>query len=100
MAILGGIWLQFNESGVYGLVRHPLYLGAMMMFYFHIFLGQNWFVVVGTIVAVVCCYLLMLADERQNVEAFGDDYNRYIQRVSRMNLLSGILCIRQRAKQG
>ena len=87
------------ESGVYGLVRHPLYLGAMMMFCSHIFLGQNWLVVVGTIVVVVCCYLLMLADEQQNVEAFGDDYNRYMQRVPRMNLLSGILRLRQRAKQ-
>ena len=88
------------EGGVYGLVRHPLYLGAMMMFCSHIFLGQNWLVVVGTIVAVVCCYLLMLADEQQNVEAFGDDYKRYMQSVPRMNLLSGILRLRQRAKQG
>jgi len=88
------------ESGVYGLVRHPLYLGAMMMFCSHIFLGQNGLVVVGTLVAVVCCYLLMLADEQQNVEAFGDDYTQYMQRVPRMNLLSGLLRRRRRTKQG
>ena len=87
------------ESGVYGLVRHPLYLGAMM-FCSHIFLSQNGLVVVGTLGAVVCCYLLMLADEQQNVEAFGDDYTRYMQRVPRMNLVSGLLRLRRRAKQG
>jgi protein-S-isoprenylcysteine O-methyltransferase Ste14 len=86
------------ESGVYGLVRHPLYLGAMIMFCSHIFLGQNWLVVVGTIVAVVCCYLLMLADEQQNVEAFGDDYKRYMQTVPRMNVFLGILRLLQRRR--
>jgi len=29
------------DSGIYGIVRHPMYLGAMVMFFSHIFLGQN-----------------------------------------------------------
>jgi protein-S-isoprenylcysteine O-methyltransferase Ste14 len=47
------------DSGVFGVVRHPMYLGAMMMFLFHIFLGQHWMVVIGGVVAIGCCYLII-----------------------------------------
>jgi len=78
------------DSGVYGIVRHPMYLGAMMMFLSHIFLGQNWIVVIGGVVAIVCCYLIILSGDERNIEKFGDDYKRYMQRVPRMNLLLGV----------
>jgi protein-S-isoprenylcysteine O-methyltransferase Ste14 len=78
------------DSGVYGVVRHPMYLGAMMMFLSHIFLGQNWIVMIGGFVAIVCCYLIILSGDERNIEKFGDDYKRYMLRVPRMNLLVGI----------
>jgi protein-S-isoprenylcysteine O-methyltransferase Ste14 len=86
------------ENGVYGVVRHPMYLGAMIMFFSHIFLGQNWIVALGTIVALVCCYLIVLSDEQQNREKFGDAYKRYMQTVPRMNILLGILRLLQRRR--
>ena len=71
------------DSGVYGVVRHPMYLGAMIMFLSHVFLGQNWIVAIGTMVAIVCCYLISLSDEEQNLEKFGDDYRRYMRKKFR-----------------
>jgi protein-S-isoprenylcysteine O-methyltransferase Ste14 len=79
------------DSGIYGIVRHPMYLGAMIMFFSHIFLGQNWIVATGTIVALVCCYLIILSDEEQSLEKYGDDYKRYMQRAPRINFVSGII---------
>lgn len=79
------------DSGFYGVVRHPMYLGAMIMFLSHIFLGQNWIVAIGTTVALVCCYLIILSDEEQNLEKYGDDYKRYMQKVPRMNFVVGII---------
>jgi len=32
------------DSGIYSIVRHPMYLGAMLMFFSHIFFAQNWVV--------------------------------------------------------
>ena len=86
------------DSGIYGVVRHPLYLGAMTMFFSHIFLGQNWIVAVGTVVALVCCYLIILSDEEKNLEKFGDDYKRYMEKVPRTNFVVGIIRLLRRRK--
>jgi protein-S-isoprenylcysteine O-methyltransferase Ste14 len=88
------------DGGIYGIIRHPMYLGAMIMFFSHIFLGQNWIVAIGTTVAIVCCYLIILSDEEQNLEKFGDDYKRYMQRVPRINFVLGIIrLLRNRFKR-
>lgn len=79
------------DSGVYGIVRHPMYSGAMAMFLSHIFLGQNWMVAIGAPVAVVCCYLIVLSEDERNIEKFGGDYKRYMERVPRINFLLGIV---------
>ena len=87
------------ESGIYGIVRHPMYLGAMLMFFSHIFLGQNWIVAIGTIVAIVCCYLIILSGDQRNIEKFGDDYRHYMQKVPRINFLVGVIRLLQRRKR-
>ena len=88
------------DTGVYSIVRHPMYLGAMVMFLSHIFLGQNWVVVIGGVVAIVCCYLIILPGDERNMEKFGDDYKPYMQRVPRMNLLLGIFRLFRRKEVG
>jgi len=84
------------DSGIYGIVRHPMYLGAMLMFFSHIFLGQNWLGAIGTIVAIVCCYLIILSGDQRNIEKFGDDYKRYMEKVPRMNFVAGIIRLLRR----
>jgi len=79
------------DTGIYGIVRHPVYLGAMMMFFSHILLGQNWIAAIGSIVAIVCCYMIILSGDQRNIEKFGDDYKRYMEKVPRINLLLGII---------
>ena len=87
------------DSGIYGIVRHPMYLGAIVMFFSHIFLSQSWIVAIGTIVAIVCCYLIILSGDERNIEKFGDDYKRYMQKVPRMNLILGIIRLLQQKKE-
>ena len=89
-----------TESGVYGVVRHPMYLGGMVMFLSHIFFGQNWMIMISTIVGVVCCYLLIQSGDQRNIEKFGDEYKRYMQKVPRMNFLLGIIRLIRRRKRG
>ena len=79
------------DGGIYGIVRHPMYLGAMIMFFSHIFLGQNWLVIIGTTVALACCYLIILSDEERNLEKYGDDYKAYMKKIPRANFLLGII---------
>jgi len=87
------------DSGIYGIVRHPMYLGAIIMFFSHIFLSQSWIVAIGTIVAIVCCYLIILSGDERNIEKFGDDYKRYMQKVPRMNFILGIIRLLWRKKE-
>jgi protein-S-isoprenylcysteine O-methyltransferase Ste14 len=84
------------DSGIYGIVRHPMYLGAMLMFFSHVFLGQNWIVAIGTIVAIACCYLIILSGDQQNIEKFGDDYKRYMEKIPRMNFVAGVIRLLRR----
>jgi len=87
------------DSGIYGIVRHPMYLGAMIMFFSHIFFGQNWIVAISTIVGIVCCYLIILSGDEKNIEKFGDDYKRYIQKVPRVNLLLGLIRLLRKKRE-
>ena len=85
-----------TDSGVYGVVRHPMYMGGMVMFLSHIFFGQNWIVVISTVVGVYCCYLLIQSEDQQNIEKFGDDYKRYMEKVPRINIIVGIIRLLRR----
>jgi len=79
------------DSGIYSIVRHPMYLGAMIMFFSHIFFGQNWIVVISAIIAIMCCYLIIKSGDQRNIEKFGEHYKLYMQKVPRMNFFAGII---------
>ena len=79
------------NTRIYGVVRHPMYLGAILMFFSHILLGQSWIVTISTIIGIACCYLLILSGDQKNVEKFGDKYILYMQSVPRINILLGFI---------
>jgi protein-S-isoprenylcysteine O-methyltransferase Ste14 len=79
------------DSGIYGIIRHPMYLGAMVMFFSHIFFGQNWIVVISTVIAIMCCCLIIKSGDQRNIEKFGEDYKIYMQKVPGMNFFAGIV---------
>jgi len=82
---------KVTDSGVYSIVRHPMYLGGLVMFLSHVFFGQNWMTAINTVIGVICCYLIILSGDQRNVEKFGDEYKNYMQKVPRMNFIAGIL---------
>ena len=79
------------EHGVYGIVRHPMYLGAMACYLSFFFFRPHWLVLLVSTVNIAVVYGFMLQGERQNVAKFGDAYRRYMETVPRINLLAGIL---------
>ena len=80
------------DSGIYAVVRHPLYLGWILsIFVATIFLYQHWLFVIIAIPGIASVYLISRQEEHLNVERFGDDYKRYMQVVPRMNLLVGVI---------
>jgi protein-S-isoprenylcysteine O-methyltransferase Ste14 len=80
------------DSGIYAVVRHPLYLGWILsIFVATIFFYQHWLFVVIGILGTAGIYLISRQEEHHNIERFGDAYRDYMQRVPRMNFLLGII---------
>ncbi len=69
-------------DGVYGIVRHPLYVAGIVIFTLHPVLTAK-----GITISVLAdCYFLfgMFIEERRFLRHFGDQYRAYMQQVPRM----------------
>ena len=90
----------FIDSGIYAIVRHPLYLGWILaIFVATIFLYQHWLFVIVGIPGIVSVYLISRQEEQTNIEKFGNEYKRYMQKVPGMNLLVGVIRLIRRRKR-
>ena len=76
---------QLKVTGLYGLVRHPSYLGALIAYLgLGLALG-NWLSVVVIIGIVPCLYLYRIHEEdAAMLAAFGDAYRAYSARTKRL----------------
>jgi protein-S-isoprenylcysteine O-methyltransferase Ste14 len=79
-----------SDRGIYGLVRHPMYLGAIMCFLSFFFFLPHWLIFVISSVNIAVVYGFILQGDQQNITTFGDAYRRYMDAVPGMNLLAGI----------
>ncbi len=79
------------ESGIYAFVRHPEFLGHMLIIFALVIISQHWIsLVIGVILIILLCFA-MIEEEKRNIEKFGEAYRDYMKKVPRINLLVGIL---------
>jgi len=79
------------ESGLYAFVRHPEFLGHILIIFALTIISQHWIsLIVGAILIVLLCFA-MIEEEKRNIEKFGDAYRDYMKRVPRINLIAGII---------
>jgi len=78
------------DSGIYGIVRHPQYLAGVIMSIAMPMIAQHWLVAVFGAVAILIYYLDTFSEEKSSIEKFDYAYQRYMERVPRMNFLLGI----------
>jgi protein-S-isoprenylcysteine O-methyltransferase Ste14 len=79
------------DSGIYAIVRHPLYLGWLLMYVAVIFFSQHLLIIMMGILGTVCMYLIARQEDQHLIEKFGEAYERYMQSVPAMNVLDGII---------
>lgn len=79
------------DSGVYGIVRHPQYLAGVLMSIALPMIAQHWLVAVLGFVAAVTYYLSTYAEENGCIEKFGENYQRYMEKVPRLNFVLGLI---------
>lgn len=79
------------SSGVFSLIRHPMYLGSIFLFLAMPCFLPHWIMVILAVVNAIFIYWFMLNEEQKNIEKFGDEYERYMQSVPRANLFTGLI---------
>ena len=73
------------KKGLYGIIRHPSYLGAIIVMTGVPVLLNNTVTLFSTIVLLILAYSIRIKNEEKVlVSIFGDKYVRYSQRVKRM----------------
>ena len=90
----GKSWIETTtlvDSGIYGTVRHPQYLSWILISIAMMFISQYWVVIIVGIAASVTIYMQARQDDQQQTEKFGEEYRRYMERVPRMNPLTGVI---------
>jgi protein-S-isoprenylcysteine O-methyltransferase Ste14 len=95
-----GSWLHTTtvvDTGIYGLVRHPMYLSFMIISLSLVCLAQHWLGVILGSILIALLYYDMVREERSSTTKFGQAYQDYMQRVPRMNLLLGLVRAAQRS---
>ncbi len=79
----GQIAEELNVTGLYSIVRHPLYLGNFIMWLGPVlFLQSAWFTVVFALVFWIYYERIMFAEEQFLRRKFGDAYDLWSEKVS------------------
>ena len=89
------------DTGIYGVVRHPQYLGGILaIFVATLLLYPHWLFAILGIPGAVILYWSTKEEEKRLIGRFGSNYQAYMQRVPRMNLILGVirLCRRQKGR--
>jgi protein-S-isoprenylcysteine O-methyltransferase Ste14 len=88
------------DTGIYAIVRHPqggtagLLLSAALAL-----IGQHWLLVVLAVVGMALIYLDTFNADENCIDKFGEEYVRYMQRVPRVNFVTGLLRLLRSPKQ-
>jgi len=79
------------QSGIYAYVRHPEFLGHMLIITSLTLMAQHPIsVVIGVVLLLLLC-IEIIEEDKRNIEKFGDAYRDYMRKVPRINLLAGII---------
>jgi protein-S-isoprenylcysteine O-methyltransferase Ste14 len=87
------------ERGLYRIVRHPQYLGYMLLACGFALLWQRWPAALLALVSVASFYVQANLEERACLARFGEPYGQYMWRIPRFNVVLGIVrLLRRRGK--
>ena len=78
------------DRGLYAIVRHPQYLGYVLLFAGFALLSQHWVTYLIAAGGIAVLYIQAVAEEHFCQEKFGVAYERYMARVPRFNLILGL----------
>lgn len=78
-------------TGIYSFVRHPQYLAGMLLGLSFIIITQHWLVLTLGIPFIIIFYIAGWDEDKFCVKKFGKEYEDYMEKVPRFNLIFGII---------
>ena len=76
---------QLIQSGLYSLMRHPSYTGALLMFFAIAICYYNWVSILIIMVPITAAFLFRISVEEAALSStFGKSYEEYSSRVKRL----------------
>jgi protein-S-isoprenylcysteine O-methyltransferase Ste14 len=79
------------ESGVYRIVRHPLYLGGALFTGGMLLLVQSLFAALVGMGGIFCYWMASRKEDEFNIRKFGEGYKAYMERVPLWNFINGYI---------
>jgi protein-S-isoprenylcysteine O-methyltransferase Ste14 len=88
------------DTGIYGIVRHPQYLGGIpALFCTTLLWYPYWLFAVLGAAGTAAVYMSCRVEDRLMIEKFGDPYREYMERVPRLNLILGLIRFLRRKRK-
>ena len=84
------------DSGIYGIVRHPLYVGWLLDIFALMLISQYWITILLGVLPFASVIYYTYLEDRNNREKFGPAYVEYSKRVPMMNFILGIVRFRRK----
>jgi protein-S-isoprenylcysteine O-methyltransferase Ste14 len=78
------------DTGIFGIVRHPLYLGTALWSVALMLVFQSILSVILGLIAIFCFWKASRKEDEFNTQKFGDGYQEYMKRVPMWNLFGGL----------
>jgi protein-S-isoprenylcysteine O-methyltransferase Ste14 len=73
------------EKGLYSIIRHPAYLGQLIIFLGISMALSNWLSIIGMMLPVLAGYLYRISSEEKfMLNQFGDEYSAYQKKTKKL----------------
>jgi protein-S-isoprenylcysteine O-methyltransferase Ste14 len=79
------------DTGIYSVIRHPQYTAGIYFSLALVLWAQNWIILALGVVVIPSVYIDIVMADQHELEKFGDDYKKYMERVPRANFIWGII---------
>jgi protein-S-isoprenylcysteine O-methyltransferase Ste14 len=78
------------DTGILGIVRHPIYLGTALGAFALILVFQSIISLILGIIAIFCLWMASKKEDEFNMKKFGDKYKEYMKKVPIWNVFKGL----------